>query len=161
MHTSTRKLSRSANESQVEILKFHSAKWAHKSKLLCVSFLKRRSTSKVCTGLRYFQSVELSLNRSVIDVQELICRSHHVDPVGLAVLRIILCKRHSANVSCCPEIFTKCCPEIFTKKLDIQWSDDVYFRSIYGGIPEWPKGTDCKSAGVAFGGSNPPSPTRK
>ncbi|MBQ4612312.1 MAG: hypothetical protein IJB26_02040, partial [Clostridia bacterium] len=26
---------------------------------------------------------------------------------------------------------------------------------------EWPKGTDCKSAGYAFGGSNPPSPTRK
>ena len=30
-----------------------------------------------------------------------------------------------------------------------------------GGIPEWPKGTDCKSAGNAFGGPNPPSPTRK
>ena len=32
--------------------------------------------------------------------------------------------------------------------------------SQYGGIPEWPKGTDCKSAGNAFGGSNPPSPTK-
>ena len=31
----------------------------------------------------------------------------------------------------------------------------------YGGVPEWPKGTDCKSAGYAFGGSNPPSPTKK
>ena len=31
---------------------------------------------------------------------------------------------------------------------------------IHGGFPEWPKGTDCKSAGNAFGGSNPPSPTR-
>ena len=30
----------------------------------------------------------------------------------------------------------------------------------YGGIPEWPNGTDCKSAGNAFGGSNPPSPTK-
>ena len=29
-----------------------------------------------------------------------------------------------------------------------------------GGFPEWPKGTDCKSAGFAFGGSNPPSPTK-
>ena len=29
----------------------------------------------------------------------------------------------------------------------------------YGGIPEWPKGTDCKSAGNAFSGSNPLSPT--
>ena len=26
---------------------------------------------------------------------------------------------------------------------------------IYGQIPEWPKGTDCKSAGTAFEGSNP------
>ena len=32
-------------------------------------------------------------------------------------------------------------------------------RSEYGGIPEWPKGTDCKSAVNDFGGSNPPSPT--
>ena len=31
---------------------------------------------------------------------------------------------------------------------------------MYGGFPEWPKGTDCKSAGDAFGGSNPPSPTK-
>ena len=31
----------------------------------------------------------------------------------------------------------------------------------YGGVPEWPKGTDCKSAGDAFGGSNPPSSTTK
>ena len=26
----------------------------------------------------------------------------------------------------------------------------------YGWIPEWPKGTDCKSAATCFGGSNPP-----
>ncbi len=26
----------------------------------------------------------------------------------------------------------------------------------YGGVPEWSKGTDCKSVGEAFGGSNPP-----
>jgi hypothetical protein len=25
----------------------------------------------------------------------------------------------------------------------------------FGRIPEWPKGTDCKSAGDAFEGSNP------
>ena len=29
----------------------------------------------------------------------------------------------------------------------------------YGSGPEWPKGTDCKSAGNAFGGPNPPAPT--
>ena len=32
---------------------------------------------------------------------------------------------------------------------------------IYGGIPEWPKGTDCKSAGTAFSGSNPLSPIQR
>ena len=31
--------------------------------------------------------------------------------------------------------------------------------SVYGGVPEWPKGTDCKSAASSFGGSNPPSST--
>ena len=33
--------------------------------------------------------------------------------------------------------------------------------SEYGSVPEWPKGTDCKSAGDAFGGSNPPAPTKQ
>ena len=28
-----------------------------------------------------------------------------------------------------------------------------------GEVPEWLKGTDCKSVGEAFGGSNPPLPT--
>ena len=28
-----------------------------------------------------------------------------------------------------------------------------------GGVPEWPKGTDCKSVVYDFGGSNPPPPT--
>ena len=32
--------------------------------------------------------------------------------------------------------------------------------SFYGKVPEWPKGTDCKSVGSAFGGSNPPLPTK-
>jgi hypothetical protein len=33
-------------------------------------------------------------------------------------------------------------------------------RSIFfGGVPERPKGADCKSAGSAFGGSNPPPST--
>ena len=31
----------------------------------------------------------------------------------------------------------------------------------YGGVPKWLKGADCKSVGSAFGGSNPPSSTRK
>ena len=28
-----------------------------------------------------------------------------------------------------------------------------------GGVPEWPKGSDCKSDGSTFGGSNPPPST--
>ncbi len=31
----------------------------------------------------------------------------------------------------------------------------------YGWIPERPKGADCKSVVDDFGGSNPPSPTKK
>src|SRR5688500_4537579 len=34
-----------------------------------------------------------------------------------------------------------------------------YPRQLQGSVPEWPKGADCKSAGTAFGGSNPPRPT--
>ena len=30
-----------------------------------------------------------------------------------------------------------------------------------GGIPEWPKGADCKSVAFRFGGSNPPAPTKQ
>ena len=30
-----------------------------------------------------------------------------------------------------------------------------------GGVPEWLKGADCKSVGVAYAGSNPASPTNK
>ena len=33
-------------------------------------------------------------------------------------------------------------------------------QSEYGGIPEWPKGADCKSVVSDFGGPNPPSPTK-
>ena len=32
--------------------------------------------------------------------------------------------------------------------------------SEYGGIPEWPKGADCKSVVSDFGGPNPPAPTK-
>ena len=38
----------------------------------------------------------------------------------------------------------------------IQFNIELY----YGQIPEWPKGTDCKSAATCFGGSNPPPPIK-
>ena len=34
-------------------------------------------------------------------------------------------------------------------------------KRIFGGVPERPKGSDCKSDGSAFGGSNPPPSTIK
>ena len=36
-----------------------------------------------------------------------------------------------------------------------------FTSSINGGVPEWPKGADCKSVASRFGGSNPPSSTIK
>ena len=53
---------------------------------------------------------------------------------------------------------------IFTKKKAIAeltvmcaW---ITIRGLrFGGVPEWPKGSDCKSDGSAFGGSNPPPST--
>ena len=36
-----------------------------------------------------------------------------------------------------------------------------YCNKSNGWIPEWPKGTDCKSAANCFGGSNPPPPTQQ
>ena len=36
----------------------------------------------------------------------------------------------------------------------------ILVSSCLGGqVPEWPKGADCKSAGKAYGGSNPSLPT--
>ena len=35
----------------------------------------------------------------------------------------------------------------------------MIFKNQYGWIPEWPKGTDCKSAANCFDGSNPSPPT--
>ena len=32
--------------------------------------------------------------------------------------------------------------------------------SICGGVPEWPKGADCKSVAIRFDGSNPSSSTK-
>ena len=45
-------------------------------------------------------------------------------------------------------------------------SGNIYRQSVrlrieYGRVPEWPMGTDCKSAAFSFGGSNPPAPTKK
>ena len=36
-----------------------------------------------------------------------------------------------------------------------------FTSSIYGSVPERPKGADCKSVVTDFGGPNPPAPTNK
>ena len=38
---------------------------------------------------------------------------------------------------------------------------EAFFGLIYGGIPERPKGADCKSVVTDFAGPNPASPTNK
>src|SRR5689334_10065971 len=46
----------------------------------------------------------------------------------------------------------------FTTRYEIRDRDDKNFAEITrerGGLPERPKGADCKSAGIAFDGSNP------
>ena len=47
------------------------------------------------------------------------------------------------------------------RKNNLQNMPGLYImEQVHGWIPEWPKGTDCKSAGDAFEGSNPsPSTT--
>ena len=49
----------------------------------------------------------------------------------------------------------------FTSSSDIRRQSPPKSILLYGSVPEWPKGTDCKSAGNAFGGPNPPAPTNK
>ena len=42
-------------------------------------------------------------------------------------------------------------------RLSVRVRSSALWNTIpYGWIPEWPKGTDCKSAANCFGGSNPP-----
>ena len=40
-------------------------------------------------------------------------------------------------------------------------SSSAVIISDFGGLPEWSKGADCKSAGDAYSGSNPLPSTRK
>ena len=39
-------------------------------------------------------------------------------------------------------------------------SSDLHHNFIFGWVPEWPKGADCKSVAIRFDGSNPSSPTK-
>ncbi len=55
------------------------------------------------------------------------------------------------------EIFKK-----FSKKLLTNLNKYVIISELqYGGVPEWPKGADCKSVASCFDGSNPSPSTKK
>ncbi len=56
--------------------------------------------------------------------------------------------------------FTGFLPVILKKQVIRNSRFAVPLMTYNGRIPEWPKGTDCKSAGNAFGGSNPPPPSK-
>ena len=61
-------------------------------------------------------------------------------------------------------IFRACAfsPKISKKLLTFRFCYAILIKSAneYGGIPERPKGADCKSVVHDFAGSNPASPTR-
>jgi hypothetical protein len=48
---------------------------------------------------------------------------------------------------------------IYRLAIDRQYRCVENTHLTFGGVPERPKGADCKSAGSAFGGSNPPPST--
>ena len=47
---------------------------------------------------------------------------------------------------------------LLTMYLDVADIGIIVNLILYGWIPEWPKGTDCKSAATCFDGSNPSLP---
>ena len=49
--------------------------------------------------------------------------------------------------------------KINEKRLIFKIQTPMIDASVPGGVPEWPKGSDCKSDGSAFAGSNP-APSR-
>ncbi len=51
-------------------------------------------------------------------------------------------------------------PKNRRKAVDTSWPSPDNSAPCIGGVPERPKGADCKSAGSAFGGSNPPPSTK-
>ena len=51
--------------------------------------------------------------------------------------------------------------EQLTCNQQVVGSSPITSSKFLGGFPERPKGADCKSVSDAFGGSNPPSSTKK
>ena len=71
------------------------------------------------------------------------------------------CRSHLTNSFISYADVAQLAEQLICNQQVIGSSPIIGFKILYGGIPEWPKGADCKSVSCAFGGSNPPSPTQK
>ena len=70
--------------------------------------------------------------------------------------------RQNGNIMCAIDVQTHLCnQQVGGSSPSTSSNFPAAQQSEYGGIPEWPKGADCKSVVSDFGGSNPPSPTSK
>ena len=72
----------------------------------------------------------------------------------MRVLRIV-CLRKTSILSVFRKKTTK---DAVVSKIMLTFALAFKTKAV-GWLPEWPNGADCKSAGDAFGGSNPSPPT--
>ena len=90
----------------------------------------------------------------VLDLRAGLCYTARAYSVGTAFRRVKLCV-----LPVSPRVTSrrKSCRRSESDPAPLgSWRPGVVHR---GEIPEWPKGTDCKSVAERFGGSNPPLPT--
>ena len=83
----------------------------------------------------------------------------HGGNTGSSPVGVILCNRIFADMAQLAEQLI-CNQQVIGSSPIIgfiQFNIELY----YGQIPEWPKGTDCKSAATCFDGSNPSLPIKK
>ena len=84
---------------------------------------------------------------------------HRFEPCRSHFLSIITADYKSAEQRRCADVAQLaeqliCNQQVIGSSPIIGFLKISYFHN--GWIPEWPKGTDCKSAAYCFGGSNPP-----
>ena len=89
-------------------------------------------------------------------------KRHTIRGMGLARRKQKPCKRSVLRKSCTfIEIFFKNRLTKSRRDGKIYRQSAVAVKIESGRVPEWPMGTDCKSAAFSFGGSNPPAPTKQ
>ena len=93
---------------------------------------------------------------SAFDLQ-LFCSSQFVQEKSIAFLQP-LCYNNQADVKSAKKCWCGPMAEQLICNQQVVGSTPIT-SSIYGRVPERPKGADCKSVVTDFGGPNPPSPT--